>query len=78
MTCKFALTSDNARETQKSSERSQKISERSKFLVTLIWGYTNHFQDTNSKSNGYSAFTFVIQKGLDLYEPWAVQGAYLH
>lgn len=44
-------------------------------MVTLIWGYTNHFQDRNLKLKGYSAFTLVTQKGLNLSEPRAVQGA---
>lgn len=45
--------------------------DRSKIWVALIWGYTNHFQDRNSKVKDYFAFTLVIWKGLgwSFFEP---------
>lgn len=59
LTLKFPLNSKNPRE-------KQKISKRSEFLVTLIWGSPNHFQERNSKLKGYFAFTLMIQEGSNL------------
>lgn len=70
LTFKFSLNSENPREKgRRFQKRSKKISKRSKCSVTLILGYTNRFQDRNSKLNSYLALSLTGQKGFDLYEP---------